>query len=382
MRFLLNASNLHVGGGIQVAASVIEELAGLRGESSHIHVQASSAVDANLRSAQARLGALGSYKVHNSHGISALWRDGAAWHRGYDAVFTLFGPLYSLTKPKRSVVGFAQAWILHPDNDAARMLPWLARTRMRAKFWLQSQFFRRADVLVAELEHVKTHLVRRGLMPADRIRVVHNTLGSVYANPSLWQGLDMPAIEPGVLRLGFVGRNFLHKNTALFPAICGQLLERHGVRARFFVTFTDEEWALCSPALKACAENVGPLSVAQCPAFYKGVDAVVFPSLLECFSATPLEAMAMECPLFASDRDFVRDVCAQHAHYFDPLDARSAADSIAAYFHAVTAPQVELSEARAHALAFSNASERARQYLACLYELAGADTPAKASEHV
>ena len=61
------------------------------------------------------------------------------------------------------------------------------------------------------------------------------------------------------------------------------------------------------------------------------MDAIIFPSLLECFSATPLEAMAMEKPFFASDREFIRDVCSDYALYFDPEDPISAANVINDY---------------------------------------------------
>ncbi|MOA18610.1 Glycosyl transferases group 1 [compost metagenome] len=94
------------------------------------------------------------------------------------------------------------------------------------------------------------------------------------------------------------------------------------------------------------------------------MDAVIFPSLLECFSATPLEAMAMQKPLFASDRGFVRDVCGDFAWYFNPLSADSAADVIAEYItkhHGKN--QERLAAARRHVLNFSNARQRAENYL-------------------
>ncbi len=350
-----------------MATSTIGELAAMGDVAAQIHVLASSAVDGNLRAAGAALGGLASYRVHDSQGIAALWRDPPDLFQGYDAVFTVFGPLYGRRRPARSVVGFAQPWILYPDNEIARQMPWPARVRQRLKYWLQSRFFAQADLLVVELDHARDGLVRQGVAPAERIRVVHNTLASLYMQPARWLPVDLPLVQAD-LRLGYLGRNYAHKNTAIFPAVHARLKELHGLDARFYVTFTQDEWRACTETFRACSVNVGPLSVAQCPSFYQAMDGVVFPSLLECFSATPLEAMAMERPLFASDRAFIRDVCGAHARYFDPMDAASVADCIATHFSSDASRTADLSAARQHALTFSSATERARQYVSCIQE--------------
>ena len=122
--------------------------------------------------------------------------------------------------------------------------------------------------------------------------------------------------------------------------------------------------------VRASIRNVGALVLPQCPNFYKALDGVVFPSLLECFSAVPLETMMMRRPLFASDRAFIRDCCHEHAYYFDPLDAASIARTIAAYFGARS--EQDRSDALDRALAYvqgmPTAADRARRYveIACM----------------
>ena len=265
----------------------------------------------------------------------------------------------------KSIVGFAQAWIIFPRNEVYEMLPWLMRMRNRIKFWLQSQFFKRADILVVELEHVKQGLVRELGIAPERIRVVPNCVSAIFSEPEKWQPVSMPD-TPNELRFGFLGRNYFHKNTRIFPEIINALKTNHGVEAKVFVTFTDEEWSACSDEFRAACINVGPLSPMQCPNFYQSLDAVVFPSLLECFSATPLEAMAMCKPLFASDRPFNREVCGDHVRYFDPLSPESGADEIAQFFKERGPDMQALTAARKHAISFSNPEERARQYLEIL----------------
>jgi len=364
-KILINTSNLHVGGGVQVAASVIGELTLFPILPVGLVVWASTEVDANLRKLGYDLSALPAYEVVNSFGLNLLRSSLARRLQNFDAVLTIFGPLYAWKLAVTNIVGFAQPWIIYPDNEIYRASSWRQRLLGRLKFGLQATFFRRADMLLVELEHVRQGLLRQGIGTSSSIRVVRNCLSSLYLSSDRWQPVAVADTGSDV-RLGFVGRNYDHKNTRIFPALIEILRRDHGIHASVYVTFTDDEWSDCDDAFRAVVSNMGPLFVAQCPSFYQNMDAIVFPSLLECFSATPLEAMVMERPLFAADRPFNRDVCAEHAHYFDPLDPADAAAKIAAYLSDKSQKAAGLEAARAHALSFSNATDRARQYLEIL----------------
>lgn len=366
-RVLVNASNLHNGGGVQVATSFIEELAELL---NHLHcydlyIYASSEVDNNLKSSNFDVGIFKNYQVFNVYGLEALKPNVARKFYGFDKVFTIFGPLYLPKTIPNHIVGFAQAWIIYPKNECYNRIPLLERIKTRFKYLVQAQFFKTPDSLIVELEHAKQGLIEELGIATEKIYVAYNCISKIYLNENFWQAVNVPKVE-GFLRLGFLGRNYSHKNTEIFPKIVNALEKFHNIRARFYVTFTTQEWASCTPEFRTVCINVGPISVAQCPRFYQALDAVVFPSLLECFSATPLEAMAMQKPLFASDRPFNRDICGSHAHYFDPLSAFSAAKVIATVFSEGGPEARALHEAREHAINFSSPKERAEKYLAFL----------------
>jgi glycosyltransferase involved in cell wall biosynthesis len=70
--------------------------------------------------------------------------------------------------------------------------------------------------------------------------------------------------------------------------------------------------------------NIGIINLQQCPFFYSQIDCVLLPSLLECFSITPYEAMLMKKVVFLSDREFFKSVCQDNAIYFDPNSVDSA----------------------------------------------------------
>lgn len=366
-KILINASNLHVGGGIQVAASFIFEFSKMLEEFSNfdIYIYASTEVNKNLVLQGVNVKILNSYTVLDVNGLEALIPSVSRKFKGFDLIFTLFGPFYSLITAPVHIVGFAQAWIIYPNNDCYSMLSFVKRIKTKLIYWTKSHFFKLANELVVELDHVKHGVITQLGVSPDKVHVVHNCISSIYFYESKWQSLVINKFA-GFIRLGYLGRNYIHKNTALFPMIVTELEQIHGIKSRFYVTFTEQEWAACTPEFRSVCINVGPLTVAQCPSFYQAIDGVVFPSLLECFSATPLEAMVMEKPLFASDRAFNRDICGPYAHYFDPLSATSAAQSIAKIFN-LTAPNPDaLRAARQHALQFSNSRKRAEKYLALL----------------
>ena len=63
---------------------------------------------------------------------------------------------------------------------------------------------------------------------------------------------------------------------------------------------------------------MGPLKEGELAGYFLNADALFFPSLLESFSATYLEAMHFGLPILTSDLDFARYICGDAALYFNP----------------------------------------------------------------
>lgn len=367
-RVLINASNLHVGGGVQVATSFILELSKLSVCASEVDwsFYVSSAVDRNLKASGLCLDRFRNYQVVDVHGLGALNRKTSALFDGFDLVFTVFGPLYVRARLKSHLVGFAQPWIVYPQNEVFERLSFKQRLLFRVKFALQWLFFMRGDRLIVELGHVKERLESVKCFDPGRIDVVANCVSAVYFDDSKWSSVPgLEDVDPDVVRLGFVTRDYPHKNLDFLPDVGRELARISGRKYRFYVTLNEQEWASRSPHFKDFVRNVGPLTVAQCPTFYRAMDGVIFPSLLECFSATPLEALAMRRPLFASDRGFVRDVCGDHAMYFDPLGPAAAAEQIVDWFERRSKDEqtVQVERGYRHLLSLPSSRERARAYL-------------------
>jgi glycosyltransferase involved in cell wall biosynthesis len=375
-RVLINGSNLHVGGAVAVATSVIEQLSRMSTLGADISLLVSSSVHANLLAMKTDLSRFVRCDVADFFGVEAMWHGLDEHFIDQDLVFTLFGPAYFLRKRTRHVFGFAQPMIIYPGSPVEKRMPFADWLRQRSKSLLQEVFFARADELVVELEHVQVGLLKRRLLRHLPTHVVYSAVDSIYSQPDRWLPLAIPTQERR-LKLGIIARNYLHKNLACLPEVQELLATRHGMDVDFFVTFPDHEWAACSERFGRQIVNVGPLKLAQCPTFYAAMDGVFFPSLLECFSAVPIEAMMMKRPLFASELPFIRDCCREHAHYFDPLSVESMAAAVAAYFGLDEATRSDgLARAHAFVQGYPGPRERAASYLAIVLKALGAPAPA------
>jgi glycosyltransferase involved in cell wall biosynthesis len=360
-KVLINMSNLHKGGGLQVGISFASELLKLPAPKYNVKVLISKEIRSSLNEEMV-LSSKWNFQVLDTYGLKTLVSTLRDIEKSYDLVFTLFGPKYTVNTSAFNIVGFAQAWIIYPNNSAQKSLPWIEKVKTRLKFLIQEKFFQKADHIIVELEHVKEALEKKAWVNRESVSVIHNTISSLYFDREQWVDIGVPR-QSDEIAIGFVTRDYAHKNISVLPSVAKLLNQKFGVPVKFYFTLTDQEWDNYKDQFGDYGMTVGELSVNQCPRFYEQLDAVVFPSLLECFSATPLEALAMRVPLFASDRGFVKDVCSEHAIYFDPLDANNIANAIANYFLGDKKSVEEFDQARDHALEFSSAEERAKGYL-------------------
>lgn len=358
-KILINASNLHNGGGVQVASSFINELPFFTNNViKSFDVIVSSEVDNNI--SQTTKIFFKNYKVHNIFGLKN-YKNNINLFDTYDLVFTIFGPCYHTIKGI-NVVGFAQPWIIYPNNECYSMLSSIEKLKFKLKFFLQKKFFKKSDFCVVELEHVKQRLIELNIFKDNCVDVVYNTVSNVYFSPEKWEKIK---IKPSnKIKIGLISRDYFHKNTNILPKVKEILKNKYDQDIDFYVTFNEKEWFNKSSSFQENIINVGPLKVNECPNFYEEMDAIIFPSLLECFSATPLEAMMMKKPLFASDRRFIKNVCLDFAYYFEPTDPESAAAVINDFIENknINELDIKLTAAQTHAKKFSSARQRAAIY--------------------
>lgn len=364
-KLCINTANLHYGGGVQVATSFLRELNEIESVLSDkdVTIYLSSQIVANLGDALEQLKQKFDIQEVNIFGLAAFSPLIRRKFKKFDLIFSVFGPDYLPMIGAKRVVGFAQAWIIYNKSEAYQKLSLISLYKSRMIFWLKKQLFKGADSYIVELEHVKEGMLAKKLGHQGNIYVAHNTVSSAYRQIDE-QKLHFNSAPSYIFRLGIISRSYSHKNLSIIPEVKRVLKEDYQREVAFYVTFKKEEFERESAAFQNQVVNLGPKKVDECIDTYFGFDAVFFPSLLESFSATPLEAMATGRALFASDRPFNRDICGEHAYYFDPLNPEDAARVINDYIEKKWGCDLEERlAAREHAMNFSNPRDRALKYI-------------------
>lgn len=367
-RVLVAAGNLRAGGAVQVGASVLDELARMRDDPGSVErfpwlttlqAEASEAVWRNVSGTTRDAGFV---TVGDR-----TWRSVRTWSESadFDVSLTLFGPEYGRARARRRIVGFADVLELDPTPVPWWRLRERVRRTVHSAVWARQ--LRSVDRIVTETPTAARVLEARG---AD-VRVVPNAYHAVFDRPDDWKPLPwVPrGPSPDTVMLAYPARGYAHKNHEFLGALATEIEALGGPPVRFVVTLSDAHWERSSERLRSVCLNVGELEVAQMPSLYAACDGLVFPSLREVFSVTPLEAMRVGVPVLASDRAFVRDL-GPGPILFDPQDASAAARTVQAALSSPDALVRSAEEGLRTAMRAPTAASRAAR-LAALVEECG-----------
>ncbi|MHA2879085.1 glycosyltransferase [Vibrio campbellii] len=362
MSNLIFAGNLHAGGGVQVATSFIQELALSSRDLESFDIIVSKRVNKELATLGVDVSKFGRFRVYDFFGIKRPKK--FSYDKQYNTCFVVFGPVYHKIPAHKLVVGFAQPWIAYPYNDAYPLLSFKERLKNKVKFAFQSFLFKRYDELVVEHQHVKDALLENRY--TNSIHVVSNTINDCFLKGDDDEA-DLAPLFPtdckGKLKLGFIGRNYVHKNLKILGEVNEILIREYDLCVDFIFTLNDSEMDQLGFSEIDNFYSVGEIGLIQCPGFYKKLDGVIFPSLLECFSATPLEAMQMSVPLLSSAYPFITSVCKDSALYFDATDADSIAQLVFYFSENDVERQKRLSEGKRLASLLPSSRDRADRYV-------------------
>lgn len=362
--FLINASNLKNGGGLQVARSICNGV-GKYEQHRFLVVLSSYINDTGMSSI--RNARLYRYDIQQNLKTVLLGRDNfldnLVHQENVDAVLTIFGP--SLWRPcVPHLCGFARAQLLLKDSPYYRHLSW--KERIVYKIWAWG-FRRSSKTFYTENKYISEMLPR--LTKGAKVYTVTNYYNQVFDQPEQWQrNVKLPMFE-GVTMLT-VSSTASHKNLKIMIPV-SEYLERQHSDFHFRFVLTCQPEALNVPEyLKRHFVFVGKVDVAECPNLYEQADIMFMPTLLECFTATYPEAMRMEVPIVTTDLEFARGLCGDAACYYSAIDAAAAAEAI--YKVATDKDYAQqLTEAgKKQLLTYDNYEQRADKLIGILEEMA------------
>lgn len=324
MRILINASNIHVGGGTQVALSFINFLN--KFPQHEFVVFASQKVYSQLEISKLPQNTT---IVKGDFGIKQVLMGKGKSIRNLEkeinpsATFTIFGPSYWTPKSPH-LMGFAMPWLINPKSQAFKELSTKMWIKKSIQNFIKGYFTKRnAKYFVVETEDVKQRLKTYFNVPLANTWVADNTYNQHF------NGIEIkPTKRTNVFELITITANYPHKNLRIIKEVI-PILKTRGLKVRFTLTIPDVDFKEMFSSENEYVRNLKPVSSKDCPKHYNEADALFLPTLLECFTASYPEAMVMKRPILTSNLPFAKQICKEgNALFFDPLNPEEIANQI------------------------------------------------------
>ena len=291
---------------------------------------------------------------------------------GADLVYSVGFPSY--VRFARPEVGrYTNPWEMLPNPLAWATVPPRRRPFLIARTTYRRAWAKRATWFETQTDAGLDGIVRHLGVAADRIAVFPNS-----ANPIFQPAGDPPADSSGRRDVLCLAAAHPHKNLGMVVRVAQVLAaEPEGARYRFVLTLPPDHdiWRRVEADARAAGVsdaivNVGPLSLDGCVDAYRRAHAVFQPTLLEVFSATYVEAMAMERPIVTSDLPFARSICGEAARYHDPLSPEQAAAAIRRVCEDAAVRTALIAAGRVRRVEFPSSDDKHRQLFDWLRTLA------------
>ena len=252
-----------------------------------------------------------------------------------DVVYSITAPSY-FTFRAPEVMRFTNPWVTHPNKYSWAVLPILERLKKRLYCWNQRRMMRKAKFFVTQTEMAKQGIIRITGIAPNNVKVVQNVL------PQVFKGLPRtPKTQDGQwVDIACVGAPVPHKNFDILPDVLKELksLGIENVRFRVTIPSSDPLFEMYQKQLKANGLEGRIITQGRCSQIelaemYRQCQICFLPTLLEVFSASTLEAMYFRLPVVATGFDFNTEVMGDTCLYYEPMNARAAAEQIKKYIN-------------------------------------------------
>jgi hypothetical protein len=240
-------------------------------------------------------------------------------------VYTSAGPAYIDFKCIH-IMGCSNPYVLGATKRAIKLL---GGKRARLKRYLltlyQRFYIRKADYWIVQTVNSVEGLRSLGC-DVKRISVVNNALASSFYDLAPLS-IERESSKRNVL---IPSAYYNHKDLDRVPIICSEYFKRFGRDITFTFTMNDSDFDNIIKIAKVEGtveniKNIGPFKHSEALSIYQRYDLIFQPSVLEVFSTTYLEAIAIFKPLVVPRLNFAIDICGDYASYYNVDDVADCA---------------------------------------------------------
>ena len=247
-----------------------------------------------------------------------------------DVVYSITAPSYFSFKTTE-VMRFTNPLVTHPNKYSWSMLPFLEKMTTKLYCFNQVRLMKKARYFITQTETTKQGILRITGLPNDHCKVVNNVLPGVFKTMN-----NTPIVEDDWINVACVGNPVPHKNFDIVPDVIAELVAKGIKNVRFHLTIPKghpmEEVVIGrieKMNLKEHAINHGRVTQKELGEMYRRCQLCFLPTLLEVFSASTVEAMYFNLPIIATDFPFNTEVLADACLYYEPKNAKDAANQFA-----------------------------------------------------
>lgn len=331
MKLLVNASNLVIGGGVQVGVWFIRTCIEKK---VNAHFLFSPKIYQELMSLNVDLQHVNYSVIEHSPSRDKAARSDIqrlCEHVAPDAVYTIFGPAYVKFRPPH-ITGFADGWVSHSTWESFKKTfasaP-LNGLKLIAASIYKAWAIRLADAWIFEAKVAAVGLARRARLPQSQCHVVSNNCSDIFIRTPV-----KPMQTGRRFSLLYLTADYPHKGVINFIDYAREL-HALAVPATFVITIDKHSPSARKILLQAAQEGLldyfdfkGYVPISNVIGLMDESNVVMQMSYLETFSANYPEAMARKRPLLVSNYAFARNICDNAAIYVDPSDAKDVAKAI------------------------------------------------------
>lgn len=370
MNILINTTNLRVGGGVQVADSIIRHLP---------YMEQHKFIVVLCRALKYLSADLNLYNNINVFDYEMPWSiltsitgrdsflDTLVIENNVDAVLTVFGP--SRWRPKvPHLCGFARAQIVIPESPYWRQFSFRSKVKSHIEYYIYKFLFDISSNFLYTENPFITDRVEK-LYPKKQVFTITNNYNQIFDNETMWdKSITLPEFN-GITFLT-VSANYPHKNLHIIRACIEYLKNKHPLlKYRFVLTLTEQQFGTLNALEKEHILLIGQVNINQVPFLYAQSDIMFLPTLLECFSASYAEAMKMKTPILTTDLGFSKSLCGNAACYYSAVSVEDLSNKIFLLSRSAKYCKQLVSEGEKQLLKFDTAKQRTIKLISILEKI-------------
>lgn len=247
--------------------------------------------------------------------------------------------------------------IYHNETGkASTRNPLVYRLKRKAYEFVLKKSIKNSKSIIVPTYAVKEDITNTFAANADKINVIYEGVDKNMGSSSKKKGNRKNYFL-------YVGNAYPHKNLEFLLETFGEFTKTNSKAELILVGPNDYFYNNLKQKYKKNITFLHNISDTKLSKLYTEARALIHPSRAEGFGLTTLEAMANNCPVIASSIPVLKEVCQDHAFYFDPTDKNTLLKQIESIWKMDNKKlNTKTTDARKHAAKFAwhDAAEKTR----------------------